>query len=175
MKAQVPVSPAVVEKPKVRERAEAWTAEEILGKMVRSRRFIERAALALYNRQSPAQRDGEDTGVADGMGYSRYDKGFMSSLCEQMLESTRPEGHRLTDRQLTAAIRVLRRYAKQLAAIANGNEVATAKLEAARAGRRFVPAGYCDVCHGTHTIVENFLGEPIVVPCPKCGDTPYAD
>jgi hypothetical protein len=148
-----------------------WTEEEICAALLRSRRFIERAALAMYNRLSPAERNGQSTGQHDGIGFNRYDRGYMISVCDQMLASDQPEGRRLSNEQIRHCVIILRRYARQLVEIANRNEVGAAVQER----KRSVAAGFCPDCHGTRAVVENIFGERVVVPCPRCGESPYAD
>ena len=149
-----------------------WTPERITETLTRSRRFVERALLALHYRQSPEQRDGEETGDHDKMGFNRWDKGFMGSLASQIEASDAPEGHRLTDKQLVHAVITLKKYAKQLSRIAAANQQTTEEIT--QHGQRILPlTNRCRVCDGEGQVVTYFLGESRTEPCPRCGDTPY--
>lgn len=151
-----------------------WTPERITETLTRSRRFVERALLALHYRQSPEQRDGEETGDHDKMGFNRWDKGFMGSLASQIEASDAPEGHRLTDKQLQHAVITLKKYAKQLSRIAAANQQTVEEMaqHSKQLDARVWPSS-CAVCSGEGQVVTYFLGESRTEPCPRCGDTPY--
>jgi hypothetical protein len=142
-----------------------WTPERVKDMLQKSRRFVERAIFVLHYRQSPEQQDGADTGDHDRIGFNRWDKaGLLGDFARQMEASTLPEGHRLTDKQLAAAVPKLRKYAGQLSDLAN--------LRLSLERETFRMTGVCQRCHGKRFVTETVFGRPLEQPCPVCGDAP---
>lgn len=147
-----------------------WTRERVEQLLMSSRSFIERAIVALYNQQSSAQKDTLDTDAKrDRLGFNRLDKPYLNDMAEHILASSAPDGHRLSDSQLYHSLIKLRKYAQQLADLANRN----VRLEAERAAMRSAVAqAKCETCGGEGRVTSVFAGETFIEPCPECGNTP---
>lgn len=152
-----------------------WTKEQVLERLHKSRKFVEHAILALHHAQSPEQQDGERTDAPrDRVGFNRWDKeNLLGDYARQLDESTEPDGHRLTDRQLYFALVKLRPYARQLADMANRNAAEMLLVEARRKEVERV-INPCPTCYNAGIVVRTFLGKSFEEPCPTCGDTPYS-
>jgi hypothetical protein len=108
--------------------ATPWTVAEIAERLERSRVFVERALLALYARQTSTEQTAHATQEENGVGFNRIDASFLTSLAQQVqANAANPrsqyhrEGRRLSDRQLAAARKCLRKYVGQLCHHANRN------------------------------------------------------
>ena len=107
---------------------EPWTAEEILHKLAVSDVFLERSLMVLYARQTSDERSQQATVEVNGVGFNRYDAGYLTSLAEQVRDNAgnprsqyHTEGQRLSPRQRTAARNKLKKYVRQLVDHANRN------------------------------------------------------
>ena len=97
-----------------------YTKVQIREILETSQLAVERGILRIYSFQTTNEQAIQDTNVTNGKGYSMYHAKFMSSLAEFLLKSRRPEGERLTPKQLASARKIIVKYAGQLADFANG-------------------------------------------------------
>lgn len=70
---------------------------------------VEAALLAILDRQTAEERAGYYTREANGVGFSKFDAEFCTSLCHQL-----KMGRKLTPRQLEVARKKVKRYWRQL-------------------------------------------------------------
>jgi len=94
--------------------AMVWTREDVVALMARSDDAVCAALVGMFNRQTSEEQQREATVDLNGVGFSGQDADFMSSLAKGVLKW----GH-LTARQLPHARRNLKKYAGQIAEIAN--------------------------------------------------------
>jgi hypothetical protein len=92
-----------------------WTKENIIELLETRRDAIERAILALYRLQTEDEQSSQETKHSNGVGFNGADARFMSSLVDWMIN----KGRRLSFKQAEAAKNKLKKYANQLANIAN--------------------------------------------------------
>lgn len=95
-----------------------YTRSYIWLQIQESRAWTERAVLALYERQTADEKSAGSTVHHNAAGYNAFDAPFMTSLAEQL-----KQGRHLSNKQLAAARKVLRKYTGQLAKIAKANQV----------------------------------------------------
>ncbi len=83
----------------------------------RSDKFVERCLVALYARQTNTEQQTESTTDSNGIGFSGVDAKFGSSLAQQIMRNKygKPEGERLTFKQVKYARRMALKYTAQLA------------------------------------------------------------
>jgi hypothetical protein len=91
-----------------------WTTESIKAGLDTSDGWVCRAIQALCDRQTEDERASAETFHHNGMGFNACDARFLTSLAEQL-----DRGAGLSPKQMAAARRAVRKYAGQLAAIAN--------------------------------------------------------
>lgn len=84
-------------------------------KLATERAWVERAILALYERQTSHEQASRTTHEKNGRGFSQAHADFMTSLAKQLLNP----GHHLSPKQLSAARKILVHYVRQLVAIAD--------------------------------------------------------
>lgn len=104
-----------------------WTREQVLEKLAASDVFVERALLALYDRQTSAEQSAGQTSEDNGVGFNGVDAPILSSFAEWVKRVSRPEGQyaaraegkRLSDKQRAIARKKLRKYVRQLVDVAN--------------------------------------------------------
>jgi hypothetical protein len=90
-------------------KAEHLTQDFIHGKLDASSHAVEAALLAIYERQTQEERCGAYSIETNGVGFSKFDADFCTSLVEQL-----KRGRHLTERQLPIARRKMKRYWRQL-------------------------------------------------------------
>lgn len=95
-----------------------FTKDMILDALARSPKFVERSLLALYERQTADEQDGAVTAHQNGAGFSGPDAFILTEFSKWCLRSQRPEGERLTPKQLELARKKLTRYTRQLIEVA---------------------------------------------------------
>lgn len=108
----------------------AWTKEKVLYQLETSDKSACFALVQLYARQTAAEQQGEHTGEINGMGFSRNDAPFLSSLALQVIWRQRDkelgklpaDAPLLSVKQLQCARAALVRYAGQLVEIANARK-----------------------------------------------------
>jgi hypothetical protein len=101
-----------------------WTKEDVLELLnaegEKGKRAVAKAIIALYARQTADEQSTKLTSVSNGRGFNKIDAPFLTDIAKKLpLYSMN-----LTPRQLTTARKMLRKYGRQLAEIANENEQA---------------------------------------------------
>ncbi len=96
-----------------------WNKDKIKHLILTNNKMVENSLLVLYSRQTIDERAAQASGHNNGMGFTKIDAGFLTSLVEWIKKSTRPEGHRLTYAQRMYARKRLIKYIKQLTKYAN--------------------------------------------------------
>jgi hypothetical protein len=76
--------------------------------------FIERATLALYERQTSDEQIQGTASHDNALGFSGVHAEVMTSFAQQIIKSTWPEGHRLSPKQRNVARKILSHYTGQL-------------------------------------------------------------
>ncbi len=92
-----------------------WKKEEIKTMLQTNDNAVLRGIVVIYSLQTEDEKKVGETIEHNGVGFSRVDAGFMSSLAKFILN----RGY-LTDKQLEYGRRKIRKYAGQLAKVANG-------------------------------------------------------
>lgn len=94
-----------------------WNEQSIKALLDSNTRAVEKAIVAIYQRQTGDEKASKHTNHINGMGFSKYDAEFMSSLAEWIMR-----GRTLTPRQLAIGRNKIKRYHRQLVEIANAKE-----------------------------------------------------
>lgn len=96
-----------------------WTIEEIRFNLLTdpTHVWVERAVLAIYNKQTSTEQVIGDTKYKNGVGFSGSDAAIMSSFATWLLKK---KGNRLSPKQFAIAQKKIVKYTKQLVKIANG-------------------------------------------------------
>lgn len=90
-------------------KAEQLTRDFIEGQLDASREAVEAALVAIYERQTQEERVGAYSIETNGVGFSKFDADFCTSLVQQI-----KRGKSLTERQLPFARKKMKRYWRQL-------------------------------------------------------------
>ena len=96
-----------------------WTGEQVKALLLKSDLHVERALVALLGAQTASEAASGTTSVDNGVGFSGAHAEFGTSLAKQINKSTRPEGQRLSPKQMPHARKMVVKYRKQLARQAN--------------------------------------------------------
>ncbi len=94
--------------------SKVWKKEEIKEMLLTNDKAILRAIRVLYLLQTEDERSADSTKYHNLVGYNAIDAGFMSSLARQL-----DRKGTLTDKQITAARKILVKYSGQLTKVAN--------------------------------------------------------
>ena len=80
-----------------------------------------RAVVTVYRRQTLSERSSYSTNVTNGVGFNKFDAEILTSFAKQIIRN-KAMGRRylLSRSQMEIARKRIRKYAKQLARIANG-------------------------------------------------------
>ncbi len=103
-----------------------WTKEKIQKLLTTNNIMVERSLLILYSRQTRDERLTEHTTCKNDMGFNGCDAKLLTSFAKQIKENkyNKPEGQRLSFKQMIWARRKIQKYSKQLADYANArNEI----------------------------------------------------
>ncbi len=106
-----------------------WTVEAIRELLDRSDLAVARGLVRIWELQTEAERLTDETSDANGVGFAACDAAFGSSLARQASEwlETPPEHRRFPSpfsvKQMVLARRLARKYAGQLARLANASRV----------------------------------------------------
>ncbi len=89
----------------------------IMNALLYSPVFVERALVALYNRQTADEQATEETSQSNGVGFSGVHAKFGTSMAKQIMKNkyNKPEGQRLSPKQQPHAQKMCLRYISQLA------------------------------------------------------------
>jgi hypothetical protein len=98
---------------------EKWTKETIREKLDTDSRWLQRGVVAIWEQQTNDEQRAKSTRHDNGMGFNGVDAMFLSSIAERV-----QRGIPLSERQVEATRRVMRKYAGQLAKLANNKEAA---------------------------------------------------
>lgn len=154
-------------------KGEPWTQAQILDLLKRSDKAVEHALLVLYARQTADEQASGQTVEHNGMGFGAFDAEFLSSLAQQIVANKygKPDGQRLSLRQMELARKKVLRYSKQLLSVANAGLVLPEKKKRApkQAPAARVDLGHCPECDDSR-VVRDSAGDE--VPCTVCGDDP---
>jgi hypothetical protein len=93
-----------------------WTSERILELIDKNQTMVGRCLVELLKRQDEDEKISKMTTRSNGRGFNKIDAEFLTSLAQYFIRT-----NRLTDTQLFYARKKLRKYARQLAWIANYN------------------------------------------------------
>lgn len=91
-----------------------WTKEEIAEKLITDLKWLTRGILAIYNRQTYDEQQMLETKHHNGMGFSGADSRFLSAMAQNL-----QKGWNLSEKQIAVSRRMMKKYAGQLAKIAN--------------------------------------------------------
>jgi hypothetical protein len=94
--------------------AKTWTEEEIVELLEKSNKAVDRAVVAIFNRQTQDEKVVEDTKHCNSIGFSASDAHRGSYWAKWVLR-----GKALTGKHLEDARKTMRKYRKQLVDIAN--------------------------------------------------------
>jgi len=95
-----------------------WTVEEIKNLLQTNDKFICKATVKLFEKQTEEEKATDHTGVSNGVGFNGTDAFIMSKFAKFYME----RGF-LSPKQLAIAKRKIQKYAKQLTTIANSPAV----------------------------------------------------
>jgi hypothetical protein len=107
-------------------------AADIRAKLETSDKWLIRGILVIYERQTAAEKESEETVENNGIGFNGFDAQKLSSFAEQILAWQRGEStyrNPLSGPQLAAARRKMLKYAGQLAKIAAAETAAELAAE----------------------------------------------
>lgn len=102
-----------------------WTKEQIQTLLATRDEMVVRSIVVMFNRQTADEQQDEGTKHNNGIGFNGVDAPFGTSLAKAVLRwQSVPEGQRkypnpLSDKQLNAARKMLKRYVGQLVEEAN--------------------------------------------------------
>lgn len=94
-----------------------YTPEEIKDKILTNQKWLERAILAIFERQTFTEQEEQITRFKNGVGFSAAHAHVMSYCANWLIR-----GNHLSGKWVDKSQSVMIHYTKQLAAIANGEE-----------------------------------------------------
>ena len=98
-----------------------WTPTMITEKINRNDADVCAAVVTLYRKQTREEQNTRNTGEYNGVGFNKFDAEILSSFAEQIIRNKRRgRKYLLSVKQMEIARKRIRKYAKQLAKIANG-------------------------------------------------------
>jgi hypothetical protein len=95
-----------------------WDKAKIHALLDEKPKAVERAIVAIYNRQTASEKNALATTDSNGIGFAANDAEFLSSLAEWI-----NKGRSLSAKQLAIGRNRIKRYHRQLCEIANEKEV----------------------------------------------------
>lgn len=96
-----------------------WTEAEIVLMLMNNDAAVDKAVLAIYNRQTESEKATQHTQDLNGMGFNGYDARTGSYYAKWILS-----GRNLSGKHLANARKMMIKYRRQLVEIANkGNEI----------------------------------------------------
>lgn len=103
--------------------AKVWTKDEVRSLLERSDEAVWKGIVAIDNRQTSEERAVESAVVHNGRGFGKYDAAFggkMARLVREWQEGKSEYANPLSYPQTLATRKLLLKYTRQLAEIANG-------------------------------------------------------
>lgn len=94
-----------------------YTKEQIAQKIATDDKWLIRGLLAIHNRQTEDEKHSETTKESNGVGFSAFDATILTDLVNQLKRT----GY-LSRRQIELVRKKMKKYAGQLARIANGQD-----------------------------------------------------
>lgn len=91
-----------------------WTKEEVLDKLLKDDKWLERGILAIFNKQTFEEQRADSTLENNGVGFNGADAHIMSYMANYL-----KQGNHLSGRFLIQARHKMAKYSGQLAKIAN--------------------------------------------------------
>jgi hypothetical protein len=95
--------------------AKKWTKEEIAAKLAGDDKWLIRGLLAIYAKQTDDEKNSDITKEENGIGFNAFDATILSDMAKQYNRTKF-----LSKRQLEIVRKCMKKYAKQLTKIANG-------------------------------------------------------
>ena len=95
--------------------SKTWTKEEILYMLSKSNLAVMRGVVAIYKEQTPDEKYERFTKHLNGRGFSSVDASFGSGMARRILDE-----ETLSQSQINACRKMIKKYAGQLSRIANG-------------------------------------------------------
>ncbi len=103
-----------------------WKKEEIKELLEHNDEAVYRAIVRIHRRQTPDEQRCHSTVQSNGVGFSAFDAEILSSFAERIhawnQETTHQYTKPLSPRQLVVGRKKIKKYARQLAEIANGKD-----------------------------------------------------
>lgn len=99
-----------------------WDPESIVDKL-NDQKWLERAIMAIYERQTEKEQDTGTTISKNSMGFNNVDAKTAKIMADWIRECEEPWGNKLNEKWLNLAKKIMPKYANQLVEIANANEV----------------------------------------------------
>ena len=98
-----------------------WTEQMVKDALDRSAENVCKAVVTIYRKQTQEERNSYSTRVTNGVGFNKFDAEILTSFAKQIIYN-KDMGRRylLSYKQVEIARKKMRKYAKQLAKIANG-------------------------------------------------------
>lgn len=93
---------------------EAWNAEKIKQKLQSDDTWVERAVMAIFDKQTASEQRLEEAIIKNNVGFNKPDSSLMSYYARWIRS-----GHHLSGNHLEKARKGILKYAGQLAKIAN--------------------------------------------------------
>jgi hypothetical protein len=140
-----------------------WTESSIKTLLETNPKAVERAIVAIYERQTPDEKATHETSKTNGVGFSKFDAEFLSSLAEWI-----KRGRTLTPRQLAIGRNKIKRYHRQLVELANEKAQSQRQIEPANPDVPAVEAVPGCTC-AQH---EWYDGEDVCPACHAAGRVP---
>ncbi len=101
-----------------------WTADQIKVELAAKDIWVTKAVSAIFNYQTDTEQCAEETHEDNGVGFNAVDASILSSFAKQIdrwnTDVNKRFPHPLSPRQMEIARKKIKKYAGQLAKIANG-------------------------------------------------------
>ena len=98
-----------------------WTEMQIRNAIQTNDMDVCKAVVTIYRKQTKSEQVDRSTHNTNGVGFNKIDAKFLTSIAEQIIRNKRMgRDNLLSPAQIKAARKVIVKYSKQLAKIANG-------------------------------------------------------
>jgi len=92
-----------------------WTVDEIKENLQKSQAWLERAVLAIYDKQTAIEKSVKDTRENNGVGFNGVDAKYLSWVADYL-----KSGRHLSGKHIDKVLKKMLKYSNQLTKIANG-------------------------------------------------------